>query len=181
MAGPSYPYPSPLDLTPSGAKLSVSADITFDTGNPSVDRASKQALVMADVDYDQVFDISIDLPTNKADNDISGPSMLNLSRLWWSYFDPASVYAVAYLLTVEFGYAGLYFVNGMPDFPDIDAYLPVPLVPGGYFFHMDDNDYETASNWHGNTDVPISVQGIYAATFEPTRITGRVWLKNKGV
>jgi hypothetical protein len=69
----------------------------------------------------------------------------------------------------------------LPDFPDIDAFQPIPLVPGGYFFHMDDNDYEVASNWHGNPDVPISIQGIFVATLVPTRITGRVWLKNKGV
>lgn len=181
MAGPSYPYPNPLDLPPSGAKLSVSAEITFDTGDPAVDRASKQALAMADVDYDQVFDISIDLPTNCADNDIGNPTLLNVTRLWQQYHDPASVYAVAYLLLVEFGYAGIYVVNGLPNMPDIDAFLPVPLVPGGFFFHMDDNDYELASNWHGNPDVPISVQGIFAKTFEPTRITGRVFLKNKGV
>jgi hypothetical protein len=176
-----YPYPSPIGLDPSGAKLSVNTDVTFDTGNPLVDRASKQALSMVDVAYDQVFDISIDLPTNKADNDIGSPSLSNLASIWQAVHDPANVYAVAYLLTVEFGYAGIYIVNGLPDFPDIDAFLPVPLVPGGFFFHMDDNDYEVASNWHGNPDVPINVQGIFAAAFEPTRITGRVFLKNKGV
>jgi hypothetical protein len=179
---PGFPLPAPIGLDPSGAKLSVDLKESFDTGVPANDRAAAIHLVMADVDYDQIFDVSIDTDVTETDNDISAPHALSLVPVWKTQHDPASVYIVAFLLTVEFGYAALYFTNGVTtDVPDVTSVLPVPLVPGGWIFHMNDNDYELASNWHGLPDVPIYVQEIYAATFLPTRITGRVWLKNKGV
>jgi len=178
-----YPLPNPIALPPSGAKLSVSANIKFDTGNPAADKAAEQALVMADIDYDQVYDLSVDLGVTEQDNDISTPESANLVPLWYTFHDPTSVYIVAFMLVVEFGYAALYFTNGAGSYlPDVDSALPLPLVPGGFVFHMNDHDYELESNWHGmGPDVPIYVQNIFAATFLPTRITGRIWLKNKGV
>ena len=181
MAG--FPLPSPIGLPPAGAKLSVSTSLKFDTGNPSVDKAAEEAVALADIDYDQVYDISADFGVTEADNDIGQPKVANLVPLWTVLQNPESVYVVGVLLIVDFGYAAVYFATGAGnDLPDVDSYLPIPLVPGGFFLHVNDHDYEMASNWHmSGSDVPIYLQRMCAATFLPTRITGRVWLKNKGV
>lgn len=180
MPGPSLP--SPVGLPPSGAALSVDLKLGFDTGVPAKDRLADMHLVFPDVLYDQVHDVSVDLGVLNAGNDLSAPAENQLVALWKTLQNPDDVYMVAILLTVEFGYAGLYFVTGRSDPPDVDAVLPLPLVPGGFFFHVNDHDYELASNWHGSaSEVPIYVQTIYSTTFLPTRITGRVWLKNKDV
>lgn len=180
MAGPSFPYPSPVGLDPLEAPLDVLVKLGFDVGIPSKDRALQSQFVLPQVLYDQVYDVSADLGTINQ-NDVSEPLADKVYPIWPTFEDPADVHVVAVMLMVEYGYAALYFGTGSVNPPGVDSVMPLPLVPGGFFFHMNDHDYELASNWHGEIDKPIFVQKIWATTFMPTRITGRVWLKNKEV
>lgn len=179
MAAP-FPYPPPVGLEHLEAPLDVLVKLGFDVGVPSKDRALQSQFALPQVLYDQVYDVSVDLGAINA-NDISEPTENKLYPLWRTLEHPDAVYVVAIMLIVEYGYAALYFVTGQGDSPGIDSVVPLPLVPGGFFFHMNDSDYERAANWHGSMDVPIYIQHIYATTFMPTRITGRIWLKNKDV
>jgi hypothetical protein len=180
MASP-FPYPPPVGLDPLEAPLGVDVKLSFDSGVPGKDRMAEMHFVLPDIKYDQIYDVSVDIGAINQGNDISDPKEGKLYPLWRTFENPENVYVVAILLTVEFGYAALYFITGTGDSPDVDVVTPLPLTAGGFFFHVNDNDYEIATNWQGNPDMPIFIQRICATTFLPTRITGRIWLKNKDV
>jgi hypothetical protein len=180
MAGPTY-YPAPTGLAPLEAPLTVNTTLTFGVGS-TTDRAAKLVADFADILYDQVETISVDVGISAAANDISTPST-NLVTIYKPVFDPASAYVVGILLTCEFGEAALYFATDVTksDYfapPDVDSVLPLPLIPGGWLLYVNDQPYDIAESWQTEDHKPIYLGEIMAATFKPSRITGYVFLKN---
>jgi len=184
MAGPTY-LPSSSGLTALSAPLVVNTELTFDVGKPdTTDRAAKLVANFADIVYDQVVTFSVDVGVSAQDNDISVPAAADLVSLYKPDFDPADVYVVGILLTCEFGEAAVYLATDVTtsdffDPPDVDGLIPIPLIEGGWFLHLNDHEYETA-DWQSATAQPIYVGEILAATFKPSRITGYVFLKDLG-
>lgn len=180
------PYlPSPTGIVALDAPLSINTSLTFDTGNPDTDRAAELLISFANIPYDQVTTVSVDVGVTERDNDISAPKAVELVPIYKPSYAPADVQVVAVLLTCEFGEAGLYFATDLTteeyfNPPDVDAMIPVPLVPGGWFLYADSHEYEAASNWQGATDPLIFLGEILAATFLPTRITGYIFSQNRG-
>jgi hypothetical protein len=177
--------PPPTGIAALNAPLSVETELTFDTGNPQVDRAAKLLLSYANIPYDQVTTVSVDVGVTERDNDISVPKAAELVPIYKPSYDPELVQVVAILLTCEFGEAALYFATKVGDEeyfdpPDVDALIPLPLVPGGWFLYVDDHEYETAT-WQAIAGTPVFIGEILAASFLPSRITGYVFLKNRGV
>lgn len=180
MAGPTY-YPAPTGLAPLEAPLTVNTTLTFGVGS-ATDRTAKLVADFADILYDQVETISVDVGITATVNDISAPDADNLVTIYKPVFDPASAYVVGVLLTCEYGEAALYFATDVTtsayfDPPDVDSVLPLPLIPGGWLLYVNDNPYETA-DWQSATDKLVYLGEILAATFKPTRITGYVFFKN---
>lgn len=180
------PYlPLPTGIAALNAPLSIDTKLTFDTGNPLTDQAAKLLLEFANIPYDQVTTVSVDVGVTERDNDISTPKAAELVPIYKPAYDPESVQVSAILLTCEFGEAALYFATKVGDEeyfdpPDVDAMIPLPLVPGGWFLYVNNHEYETA-NWQTVAGAPIFIGEILAASFLPTRITGYVFLKNRGV
>ncbi len=184
MAGPTY-LPSSSGLTALSAPLVVNTELTFDVGKPdTTDRAAKLVANFADIVYDQVQTFSVDVGVSARMNDISAPAAGGLVSLYKPEYDPADVYVVGILLTCEFGEAAIYLATDITtseffDPPDVTGLIPIPLVEGGWFLHLNDHEYEKAA-WQGETDQPVYVGEILAATFRPSRITGYVFLKDLG-
>lgn len=178
--------PSPIGIAPLNAPLSISTELVFDTGNPSSDRAAKLILEFAEIKYDQVTTVSMDSGATVRDNDISDPAAANLIPIYQPHYAPADVYVVAVLLTCEFGDAALYFATDLSteevfDPPNVDEQIPVPLPAGGWLLYANDHVYATAATWQTETSVPVFIGEILAATFQPTRITGYIFSKNRSV
>ena len=178
--------PTPTGITPLNAPLLVDTTLVFDTGNPEVDRAAELILNFADITYDQVTTVSVDVGVTERDNNISAPAAASLIPVYKPTYDPTAVQVVAILLTCEFGETALYFATDITtqeyfNPPDVDTMIPLPLVPGGWFLYVNDHAYETAATWQSDSDVPIFLGEIMAASFLPSRITGYIFLKNRGV
>jgi hypothetical protein len=184
MAGPTY-FPSSSGLTALSAPLVVNTELTFDVGKPdTTDRAAKLVANFADIVYDQVVTFSVDVGVSAKMNDISAPAVGNLITLYKPDYDPADVYVVGILITCELGEAAIYLATDITtsdffDPPDILGLVPIPLVEGGWFLHLNDHEYETAA-WQTEDAQPVYVGEILAVTFRPSRITGYVFLKNLG-
>lgn len=179
--------PTPTGITPLDAPLKIDSKLVFDTGQPDVDREAELILNYSGIEYDQVITVSQDVGVTERDNDISDPKAAELIPLYKPQYDPAAIQVIAMLFTCQFGDAALYFATNVAleseyfDPPDVDAYIPVPLAPGGWFFYVNDAVYQVATNWQGTADVPIFIGEIMAASFLPSRITGYIFLKNVSV
>jgi hypothetical protein len=176
--------PSPVDIAPLDAPLSVETRLLFDTGQPVTDRMAELIVNFANIKYDQMTTISVDVGVTEPDNDISTPQSTALIPVYKPSFVPEDVQVVAILLVCNFGEVALYFATDKTteeyfNPPDTDAQIPLPLIPGGWFLHVDDHIYDTAANWQGETDTPVFVGEIMAASFLPSRITGYVFFRNR--
>lgn len=177
--------PSPAGITPLAAPLTVNTKLSFDTGNAATDRMAELIVNFANIEYDQVRTVSVDVGVTVTANDISAPKAADLVPIYRPQQDPVDVYAIGMLLTCEFGEVALYLATeaGTADYfdpPDVGGVLPLPLIPGGWFLHLDDAEPETA-DWQGETGAVVHVGEILAASFAPSRITGYVFLKNRTV
>lgn len=181
------PYlPSPVGIAALNAPLSVETELSFDTGNPATDRMAKLIANFANIPYDSVMTVSVDAGATERDNDISAPAVVDLIPIYKPSYAPADIQVVAILLTCEFGEAALYFATDLTtedhfDPPNVDEQIPIPLAAGGWFLYANNHAYMIASNWQTETDVPVFIGEILAATFQPTRVTGYVFSKNRSV
>jgi hypothetical protein len=180
MAGPTY-YPSPTGLDPLDAPLSVNTTLTFGVGAPT-DLPAKLVLELADITYDQVETVSVDVGVTAPANDISLPDYTKLALLYKPTFNPDNAYLIGALFTCEYGEAALYFATDLTSSsffnpPDVASFIPVPLIPGGWFLYVNNHPYETA-DWQSATAAPVYVGEILAATFKPSRITGYLFFKD---
>jgi hypothetical protein len=179
-------FPSPTGIDPLDAPLTVNTALSFDTGNPTTDMMAKLIVNFADIKYDQVTTISMDVGVTEPDNDISAPVAANLVPVFKPTYSPADVYVVGILLTCEFGEMAIYMATDVTsdDYfnpPDITGVIPIPLIKDGWFLYLNDHEYEEADTWQGESDQQIFIGEILAATFLPSRITGYIFLKNRVV
>lgn len=176
--------PSPTGITSLDAPLTINTTLTFDTGNPTTDLMAKLIVNFANIKYDQMTTVSMDVGVTETDNDITTPTAAQLVPIFKPQYAPGDVNVIGVLLTCEFGETALYMAtdvstDGYFDPPDVSGLIPLPLVQGGWFLYLNDHIYEEASNWQGEDDQQIRIGEILAATFLPSRITGYIFLKNR--
>lgn len=178
-------FPSPVSLPPLGANLDVAVSLEFDLGMSQSDKAAKLAQALS-IPYDQVIMQTHDMEATWRDNDISTPYKDDLVVIYAPMIDPKDAYVVGIVITCEMGAAVLYFCTDITtsdifDPPDYHSMIPIPIMSGGCFVHVDDHDYEIANNWQGQPNIPIYIGEILAGAFLPTRLTSYIFLRTKGV
>jgi len=177
-------YPPPTGITSLDAPLVVDTTLTFGVG-AAADRVAKLVADFADITYDMVETASVDVGVTATGNDISAPAATSLVTLFKPAYDPAHAYLIGMLLTCEYGEAAIYLATDVAlstyfDPPGMDSYVPVPLIPGGWFLYVNDHEYESAT-WQTVVSSRVYVGEVLAATFKPSRITGYFFFKNFGV